>query len=485
MATHEEIRAILRAQELNTERLLPLPNVVGTGTGFRQEKGEFTDEVVVQTFVQQKYPVDHLPDWAIVPREVAGLKGERVPVDVIEVGFVYAAIDPNRYRPVPGGCSIGHQNTVDASTLGGWACDLADDSVVLLTCNHCIANLSVASVPGGIVQPGRLDGGVVPGDLIGQLKRFVPMTTGASCVGLPVTPVDAAIGTITEPRTDEVIDIGPAIYELGTPTLEMAVHKRGRTTEYTNNGVITSVNVQVCVNYWGGLRGLIGNAFIVTSTDGAAFADRGDSGALIFDQATGELEGTFPVVGMFFAVSNGGITTWHNDINTIFDQLRLTTICDCAARALIEAISGTSAGAERGVVRRDFVQEKDLQLRRLRARVLRGTAFGKLAEEHLVPETAHLARAIMEDDEAFGLAVRTLRPWILAPTNFDILEAELDEETIENFGRLADRVAEVNPALKRKMRTMKLSLSAVKGKQIRDVLRVAELRTEEKRKGKK
>jgi hypothetical protein len=292
--------------------------------------------------------------------------------------------------------------------------------------------------------------------------------------------VDAAIGTITEPRTDDVIDIGPAIYELGTPTLDMAVQKRGRTTEYTDNGVITSINVQVCVNYWGGLRGLIGNAFIVTSTDGAAFADRGDSGSLIFDQAPGELEGTFPVVGMFFAVSNGGITTWHNDINVIFQQLRLTTICDCAARALVEAISGTSAGAERGVTRRDFVQEKDLQLRRLRARVLRGTAFGKLAEKYLVPETAHLAQAIMEDDEAFGLAVKTLRPWVLAPTNFDILEAELDEKTVENFGRLADRVAEVNPDLKRKMRTMKRSLSAVKGKQVRQVLRVAELHTEEK-----
>jgi hypothetical protein len=408
-----------------------------------------------------------------------------VPVDVIEVGFVYAAVDPTRYRPVPGGCSIGHESVIDAGTLGGWACDLADDSVVLLTCNHCIANLSVASAPGGVVQPGRLDGGLVPGDLIGQMKRFVPIATGASCMGLPVSPVDAAIGTITETRTDEVIDIGPAIYELGAPALEMAVHKRGRTTEYTNNGVITSVNVQVCVSYWAGLRGLIGNAFIVTSTDGAAFADRGDSGALIFDQASGELEGTFPVVGMFFAVSNGGLTTWHNDINVIFNQLRLTTICDCAARALIEAISGTSAGTERRVVRRDFVHEKDLQLRRLRARVMRGTAFGKLAEEYLVPETAHLARAIMEDEEAFGLAVKTLRPWVLAQTNFDILEAELDEETVENFGRLADRVAEVNPGLKRKMQTMKLSLSAVKGKQVRQVLRAAKLRTEQKGKAKK
>jgi hypothetical protein len=229
-----------------------------------------------------------------------------VAVDVIEVGFVYAAQDVTRYRPVPGGCSIGHQNRVDASTLGAWAGDLTDDTVVLLTCNHCIANLGVASVPGGIVQPGRLDGGVVPADLIGALKRFSPITTGV--VPLPLSPVDAAIGTITVDRTDNVLGTGPAVYELGTPALGMAVQKRGRTTGFTTNGTITSINVQVTVNYGTAaapINGLIGNAFIVTSTDGNAFANRGDSGSLIFDQTPGVLNGTRPAVGVFFAVAGG------------------------------------------------------------------------------------------------------------------------------------------------------------------------------------
>lgn len=34
-------------------------------------------------------------------------------------------------------------------------------------------------------------------NLIGQLKRFVPIATAATCTGLPVSPMDAAIGTIT------------------------------------------------------------------------------------------------------------------------------------------------------------------------------------------------------------------------------------------------------------------------------------------------
>lgn len=34
-------------------------------------------------------------------------------------------------------------------------------------------------------------------NLISQLKRFVPSATAAICTGLPVSPVDAAIGTVT------------------------------------------------------------------------------------------------------------------------------------------------------------------------------------------------------------------------------------------------------------------------------------------------
>jgi hypothetical protein len=472
----ENIVTVMRAQELNARQLAALPNAIGTGTGFRQTKGKLSEEVVVQLFVERKYPVAHLPDWARAPREVTGPDGERIPVDVIEVGFVYAAQDTTRYRPVPGGCSIGHQNAVDASTLGGWACDNTDDTIVLLTCNHCIANLGVASVPGGIVQPGRLDGGVVPGDLIGNLKRFIPITTGV--VPLPVSPVDAAVGTITVARTDNVLNIGPAIYELGAPALGMAVQKRGRTTFYTSNGSITSVGVQVNVNYGGGVTGRIGNAFIVTSTDGNAFANRGDSGSLIFDQAAGELEGTFPVVGMFFAVSNGGVTTWHNDINVIFNQLNLATVCTCAARALIAAIFGGAAGSESGTASGGLVARKEKQLRRLRDAILRESKFGGVVEQLLGSEIARLSQAVTEDEEAFGMAVRSFAPWVKHETNYELLNAKLDARTIKHLGRLMQRVAEVQPALKEKVRMMEISLAAVEGMRVRDILEAGKILSE-------
>lgn len=472
----DEIRGILQAQELNAHRLLALPNVVGIGTGYRQRRGKFGMEVCVQVFVPRKYPVGELPDWALVPRDVPGAGGRAARVDVIEVGFVYAAQDTTRYRPVPGGCSIGHQSRVDASTLGGWACDLTDDTIVLLTCNHCIANLGAASVPGGIVQPGRLDGGVAPADLIGALKRFVPITTGV--VPLPVSPVDAAIGTITVDRTDNVLQIGPAIYELGTPALGMAVQKRGRTTGFTTNGTITSINVQVTVNYGtvaAPINGMIGNAFIVTSTDGNAFANRGDSGSLIFNQAQGTLNGTRPVVGMFFAVAGGGVTTWHNDITTVFQQLNLTTICDCAVRALLEALGGIRTAAAGGAMVGHGLERKDRQLRALRDRILAPTPFGKILADFVASEAADLSRAMLEDEDTLGLAVRTFEPWVRHATNLEMLDATVDAETVANFGRLADRVGFVAPRLKNRLAMMKAALGAVEGVRVRELLATAKL----------
>ena len=478
MPSQDRVARVSAAQELHAERLLKFPNVVGTGTGYRQVRGRFGNEVCVQVFVQGKLDSSELPEWAVVPREVH-LGEERMRVDVIDVGFVFAAQDTTRYRPVPGGCSIGHQDRVDASTLGGWACDLRDSTIVILTCNHCISNLNVASAPAGILQPGRLDGGVIPGDLIGSLKRFVTMTTGTPPPA--VTAVDAAIGTITANRTDNVLQIGPAIYELGTPALGMVVQKRGRTTRLTTNGTITSVNVQVTVNY-GTTQGLIGNAFIVTSTDGNQFANRGDSGSLIFDQRQGRLNNTRPVVGMFFAVSNGGITTWHNDINVIFQQLNLTTICDCAIRALIAAIGGASRGAAGSEAADVELQKKERQLRRFRDEIMSQTPFGKKIVELVETETADLIGAIVEDEEAFGLAVRSFDPWIRQRTNADILDAELDAETVANLGRLADRIGKVKPRLRPQLRAMKASLVAVEGMKARELLEAGKLQTARPRK---
>jgi hypothetical protein len=77
---------------------------------------------------------------------------------------------------------------------------------------------------------------------------------------------------------------------------------------------------------------------------------------------------------------------------------------------------------------------------------------------------------VFEDEETFGLALRTFEPWIQHRSNFDILEAELDPETVANFSRLADRVAEASPPLRSRLLTLKESITALEGHRIRDLL---------------
>src|SRR5438045_13574 len=117
------LRALL-ASELNHDYLSAYPNVVGTGVGHREQRGKKTGEITVQVFVSHKYPLTALPFWAQLPPQVqSDERSPSVDVDVIDVGFVHGFQDTTRYRPVPGGCSIGHQSLTDAGTLGGWAGD--------------------------------------------------------------------------------------------------------------------------------------------------------------------------------------------------------------------------------------------------------------------------------------------------------------------------------------------------------------------------
>ena len=343
MASRSERELLVRyAQEANEEQLFQLANVIGVATGFRMREGKQTNEVVVQVFVERKLPKNSLTPSHVVPDRVPGLEGAAVRTDVIESPIPSAHQDTTRYRPVQAGSSIGPEATVSAGTLGGWACDNTDDTTVLLSNNHVISNLDTLPALRRIVQPARLDGGVLPTDVIGSLKRHVAVNTIANPPApgavIPTSVVDAAIGSIdADVDIDhDVISIGPAIYELRAPALNMNVQKRGRTTLLTNNGRITSVGMTFQCSYRNRTRiSQIQNAFRITSTNGAVFDSPGDSGSLIFDQAAGQVSGTRPVVGLLYAggtFNDGTPFCDACDINAVFSALNLSTVCTCVAR---------------------------------------------------------------------------------------------------------------------------------------------------------
>jgi hypothetical protein len=253
--------------------------------------------------------------------------------------------------------------------------------------------------------------------------------------------------------------------------LGMNVQKRGRTTRLTTNGRVTSINGTFNINYRNRTRlGRIANSFVITSTDGNQFSAAGDSGSLIFNQAVGELNNTLPVVGLLYAggTNNAGVPiTIANDINAVLTALNLTTVCNGAVRALLEAIFGSSAEMVGPRRRR---RRKEQQLRRLRSRVLSQTPLGKSVVQFVDGNAAHLSEALLEDEETFGLTVRLVEPWLRRGNNFEILESQIDGETIQNFTRLVERLAKIKPSLREPIAEFSDVISKAEGKTVRALL---------------
>lgn len=162
------IQQAFQAQAQKTNEFLAKRNVVGVGVGYKNKLGETTGDASVVVLVQQKKPLAALTDDDLIPREIDGM-----PTDVVEIGFVRAhGLPTARYRPViQPGVSIAHTN-VGAGTLGAVVRHRDTGERFLLSNNHVLANSNDAQIGDRILQPGALDGGLIPDDVIATLERF-------------------------------------------------------------------------------------------------------------------------------------------------------------------------------------------------------------------------------------------------------------------------------------------------------------------------
>ncbi len=76
-----QMAEIASVQKRYDASLMRFPNVVGTGIGYRQRKGQTVDELCLIVLVSQKLKRSDLPDDAVLPSELDG-----APVDVVETG---------------------------------------------------------------------------------------------------------------------------------------------------------------------------------------------------------------------------------------------------------------------------------------------------------------------------------------------------------------------------------------------------------------
>jgi hypothetical protein len=310
------------------------PNVLATGIGYKFVQGKSTGELALICSVDVKRPKQKLSASDLIPSSI-----QDIPTDVNPTGIITALQPPTgRFRPAPGGVSIGHVN-ITAGTLGCLV--RRDGKLYILSNNHVLANSNDAAPGDAILQPGPYDGGQLPQDRIALLTEFVtiqfgegaaPCPIGSGAAGIlnalaaltgsktrlkvtrPLAQDNLADCAIAEPITasdvkNEILGVG-AITGTAEGALGMAVKKSGRTTGLTT-GTIDQLDVTVQVSY--------GSNKIATFVDqllaGGNMSQGGDSGSAVLTEDN-------KLVGLLFAGSNS--TTIMNRIQNVFQALQVT-----------------------------------------------------------------------------------------------------------------------------------------------------------------
>ncbi len=325
------LEPVIQTKRQNLNYLLSRRNVVACGVGFKETERGMTDEPCVVVSVTKKMPEAQLSPADVVPKKLGEVK-----TDVVETGVIRALQGhTDRWRPAPGGVSIGHVD-ITAGTLGCLV--TRGDQLFILSNNHVLANSNAAQRGDPIIQPGRYDGGTLD-DQIATLEDFIPINFGTSpptcsmatgvegflnwlakllgsshrVMAFQEVPdrnlVDAAIA---RPLSDDLVE--KRILEIGVPqgsrdaTLGTQVKKSGRTTGFTT-GRITQIDVTTQVSYGEGQDAIFEDQLMA-----GAMSKGGDSGSAVLD------EDDF-VVGLLFAGSD--TTTIINPIQFVLEALNV------------------------------------------------------------------------------------------------------------------------------------------------------------------
>ncbi len=256
--------------------------------------------------------VEGSPGFDVIPRSIAGYD-----VEIVKVGHVKAltlvqeeelaapmeAARAARVRPVPGGVSIGHPlvtagTNATALPLGGTLYGLSNNHVLAAVSTLQAARARIGDV---VLQPGRVDGGVAPGDVIGTLYRYVPLNE------FGVNLVDCALFKPTSPDLLSMDIMGLAPFSgFKRAEVGMAISKSGRTSGVTA-GKVADVDATMSVDY-GTFQATFRHQIVSDF-----MASPGDSGSLTMDPSD------YAAVGLVYAGSE--YITMHNHIGDVLGSL--------------------------------------------------------------------------------------------------------------------------------------------------------------------
>jgi len=305
------LQRAIEAQEKHTPALMGKTGVVGTAASLNHDGGP-----VVKVYVEKA------ANFAGLPRQLDGV------IVVPEVtGKIRAFGDTTaRYRPTPIGVSTGHP-AITAGTIGARVTD--GTNVYALSNNHVYADENRASLGDNALQPGAYDGGTDPGDAIGTLYDFEPISFGGSSNVMDAAIVITSASLLNSATLPD--GYGVPSSETATATPRLRVKKYGRTTSLTS-GRVDAVNATVDVGYDTGVARFVGQIVIKPGP----FSAGGDSGSLIVTE-----KGNHPV-GLLFAGST--LVTIANPIDAVLNRFNVWIDDGVVTGSIIGTVTDSTTG---------------------------------------------------------------------------------------------------------------------------------------------
>lgn len=461
----------------------------GVGVGFKVVGGVETGKLALRIRVPKILPRSVLGPQRAIPSQYSYLAADGqtvvVPTDVMASAPTWLqSFDPtDPHDPMPGGVQCQAEET---GTIGGWVWDTTDDSLVILSNAHVFG----VDEGGSIYQPSKSHAGAME---VAHVKRAVPWKDSPS-----VNTVDAAIGDpATKPAPEFAIpEIGGAVFAVEKPTLKMEVEKYGAKTGHTF-GVISDLPYKAPSGdyLWEELVYIEPDETVGT----ADWSGSGDSGALVFARDVVSGTDIKPAIGLH--MGGDGLNGVACQIDNVFAQLDLTTLCDGMVSALIGMFfSGSAswspppgppfAGKVPGPVPEPpAIPLPSAFVRRQRERAgsrtfhggmareleerLRGSARGGALTDFASSHRSEIASLLLEGDVVRAAAF-AIQPMLAGSvTTTDVLTREITEDDVERIGRL---VREVNRFASRRLKDdvalLVGLLGAAVGSNLADVLGV-------------
>ncbi|MBL0886058.1 hypothetical protein [Myceligenerans indicum] len=267
-----------------------------------------------------------LPQARAVVRRIADEAGPDA--DVRRTGRIrpLSELDPRRLaptsqaegethhvRPLRPGISIGHIG-VTAGTLGAFVRRPEEPGELYALSNYHVLAGSPQAIPGDVVlQPGPADGGLMPGDRVGELTRVATLVAGEVCA------TDAAIALLDSSQVDHTYPVG-RVARTARPLGGETVEKVGRTTAVTR-GRVTAIELDDVVVGYEDLGALSFDDQVEIEGNEGPFSRGGDSGALVYRE-----DGA--AIGLLFAGSESGGQggrglTYANPIDVVLETMEV------------------------------------------------------------------------------------------------------------------------------------------------------------------